>query len=327
MLTNASLNRPVSEDIEPADAADLSLLPTNERFMAAAVMSAMSGVNLKEGGPFGASIVRDGVLICSAHNTFFADCDPTCHAEVMTITQPRVVLLYVAADECCPLGYASSRDVIYSSFEPCPMCWSAIVSSGMKLLYIGLDRFTAAKNGVDYLSFYDAILPHTKRSNSPPMTCVNPPSSYEDERIISMLTSPDHCIIVNKDNDIIANSDSSAIDDFTTDPVDTPMVRTIRLACRYLKSPYLHGCRIYTLVEPDIESHAACLWACAESLYYSTEAPPGSSARYQRDQYTMEESERDLRVVHNCAMDICLKIIPLWYESELHKENPQLKAC
>ncbi|KAF4745421.1 hypothetical protein FOZ63_025224, partial [Perkinsus olseni] len=122
MLTNASFNRPVSEDIEPAD---WSLLPTNERFMAAAVMSAMnggsidclplcnaalSGVNLKEGGPFGASIVRDGVLICSAHNTFFSDCDPTCHAEVMTITYPRVVLLYVAADECYPLGHASSRD-------------------------------------------------------------------------------------------------------------------------------------------------------------------------------------------------------------------------
>ncbi|KAF4712893.1 hypothetical protein FOZ63_020510 [Perkinsus olseni] len=178
MLANASLNRPVSEDIEPADAADLSLLPTNNRFMAAAVMSAMNGVNLKEGGPFGASIVRDGVLICSAHNTFFADCDPTCHAEMNAI---RLAMRRLETNDL-------SDCVIYSSFEPCPMCWGAIVSSGMKLLYIGLDRFTAAKNGVDYLSFYDAILPHTKGSNFPPMTCVNPPSSYEDKRIISMVS-------------------------------------------------------------------------------------------------------------------------------------------
>ncbi|KAF4650841.1 hypothetical protein FOZ61_010980 [Perkinsus olseni] len=267
MLTNASFSHQVSEDIEPADAADGSLLPTNERFMAAAVMSAMSGVNLnEEGGPFGASIVRDGVLICSAHNTFFSDCDPTCHAEMNAIRLAMRRLETHDLSDC----------VIYSSFEPCPMCWGAIVSSGMKQLYIGLDRFTAAKNGVDYLSFYDAILPHTKGSNFPPMTRVNPPSFYEDKRIISMLSSPDHCIIVNKDNDILANSDSPAIDDFT-DPVDTSMVRTIRLACRSINSPYLHGCRIYTLViQADVESHAACLWACAESLHYCTEASPGS---------------------------------------------------
>ncbi|KAF4743998.1 hypothetical protein FOZ62_021590 [Perkinsus olseni] len=208
MLTNASFNHEVSEDIEPADVADGSLLPTNERFMAAAVMSAMSGVNLKEGGPFGASIVRDGVLVCSAHNTFFADCDPTCHAEMNAVRLAMRRLETLSTLHSSPAQY----------------------------------RFTAAKNGVDYLSFYDAILPHTKRSNSPPMTCVNPPSSYEDERIISMLTSPDHCIIVNKDNDIIANSDSSAIDDFTTDPVDTPMSRISSLmppAYGLVQSPFI----------------------------------------------------------------------------------------
>ncbi|EER18606.1 conserved hypothetical protein [Perkinsus marinus ATCC 50983] len=231
--------------------------------MEAAVLSATTGVKLKEGGPFGACITRNDVVVCCAHNTFFSDRDPTCHAEMNAI---RMAMHLLKTDDLAGC-------VIYSSFEPCPMCWGAILASGIRLLYVGLDRHTAAKNGVEYLGFYDAIL-DTKESISP-MMHINPPASDSDEKIISMLTSPEHCIIVNKDNKIIADSSTPSIESFT-DSVDTLMVKTIRLACRAINSPYLQGCKIFTLEAPDVESHAACLWALVDSLHYCSEALPGS---------------------------------------------------
>ncbi len=53
--------------------------------MSAAAASAMTGVTKKHGGPFGATIVRDGVFISLAHNTVLKDYDPTCHAEMNAI--------------------------------------------------------------------------------------------------------------------------------------------------------------------------------------------------------------------------------------------------
>ncbi|KAF4669564.1 hypothetical protein FOL47_002449 [Perkinsus chesapeaki] len=267
----------------------------NECFMNAAVMSSMAGVHLKQGGPFGASIVRNGVLISCAHNTF-SDRDPTCHGEMNALR---------LAMRC--LGTSDLSDcVIYSSFDPCPMCWGATLKSGIKKVYMGLDRYEAAKGGVDYLSFYDALL--NPKNND--MINVNPSATDADNSVIKLLNnnSSEHCIIVDKDYNVIADSDSPSIGRFC-DPVDTPMVKAIRMACESIGSPYLNGCKVFTRTEPDVESYAACLWAFADSLFYCKDAPEGTRARYQHDQYKLEESRRDLQ------------------DSELLKEHPQLKAC
>lgn len=43
--------------------------------------------NFKDGGPFGAVIVKDGKIISTAHNTVLASKDATAHAEINAIRE------------------------------------------------------------------------------------------------------------------------------------------------------------------------------------------------------------------------------------------------
>ena len=116
-------------------------------FMQAAAASALAGVNLKHGGPFGAVVVRSGIFISCAHNTVLMDNDPTCHAEMNAIRYACTALDSHDLSDC----------ELYTSCEPCPMCWGAIQWSRLKKVYTGVDRFTAAKFGFDDKVFYDEL--------------------------------------------------------------------------------------------------------------------------------------------------------------------------
>jgi guanine deaminase len=85
-------------------------------FMRLALKEARAHLAAVEGGPFGACIVKDGEVLAVAHNTVLLENDPTCHAEINAI---RLA--------CRRLGsYDLSGCVIYSTTEPCPMCFAAI---------------------------------------------------------------------------------------------------------------------------------------------------------------------------------------------------------
>lgn len=84
--------------------------------MQAALDSALEGIRLGAGGPFGACIVRDGKILALAANQVLQSHDPTAHAEICAIRLACAELkshLLEGAD-------------IYSTTEPCPMCFSAI---------------------------------------------------------------------------------------------------------------------------------------------------------------------------------------------------------
>jgi len=49
---------------------------------------------------------------------------------------------------------------LYTTCEPCPMCWGACQWSRLSKVYIGADRFTAAKYGFDDKVFYDEVEHH-----------------------------------------------------------------------------------------------------------------------------------------------------------------------
>ncbi len=67
------------------------------------------------GGPFGAVVARDGVIVARGMNESRPRNDPTAHAEIMAIR---------AAGET--LGRRNMEDcALYSSCEPCPMCLAA----------------------------------------------------------------------------------------------------------------------------------------------------------------------------------------------------------
>eukprot|EP00929_Paragymnodinium_shiwhaense_P020569 TRINITY_DN1366_c0_g1_i6.p1 TRINITY_DN1366_c0_g1~~TRINITY_DN1366_c0_g1_i6.p1 ORF type:complete len:464 (-),score=133.53 TRINITY_DN1366_c0_g1_i6:425-1816(-) len=118
-----------------------------EAFMQTAAASALAGVRICHGGPFGASIVRDGVVISCAHNMVLHCGDPTKHAEMNAIHMA-----------CKALGTHDLSDCdLYTTCEPCPMCWGAVQWSGLRKAYIGVDRHTAAKYGFDDKVFYDEV--------------------------------------------------------------------------------------------------------------------------------------------------------------------------
>ncbi len=87
-----------------------------KKWMRLAIRSAQAGIRRAEGGPFGAAIVRGNQMIAVAHNTVLKDHDATCHAEVNAIRIASKKLKRFDLSDC----------VIYSTTEPCPMCFSAI---------------------------------------------------------------------------------------------------------------------------------------------------------------------------------------------------------
>jgi guanine deaminase len=116
-------------------------------FMKIAVSEALNGLNCNEGGPFGAVIVRNGEIISSAHNEVVKTNDPTAHAEVTAIRKASSLLGRFDLSDC----------EIYSSCEPCPMCFAAIHWAKIKKLYYGSTRSDAANIDFDDQYIYDVI--------------------------------------------------------------------------------------------------------------------------------------------------------------------------
>lgn len=91
------------------------------------------------GGPFGAVIAKDGVIIAEASNSVTIDHDPTAHAEVNAIRKATQKLNTFDLEGC----------EIYTSCEPCPMCLGAIYWAHLDKIYYANDRKDAARIGFD----------------------------------------------------------------------------------------------------------------------------------------------------------------------------------
>ncbi|MBN2605661.1 MAG: nucleoside deaminase [Bacilli bacterium] len=117
-------------------------------FMKKAVDEAFKGMRSDDGGPFGAVIVKDGEIIAIGHNEVIKTNDPTAHAEIVAIRKATKILGRFDLSDCD----------IYSSCEPCPMCFSAIHWAKMRKLYVGASRYDAADIGFDDQYIYDVIL-------------------------------------------------------------------------------------------------------------------------------------------------------------------------
>ena len=107
-------------------------------YMRLAKNAAENGMNLNEGGPFGAVIIdKEGNIIATGNNQVLKNNDPTAHAEVIAIR-----------NACKKLNtYDLSDYILYTSCEPCPMCLSAIIWSNIKEIYYACTREDAANIG------------------------------------------------------------------------------------------------------------------------------------------------------------------------------------
>ena len=110
-----------------------------KEFMDAAIQMAIEGVRSGQGGPFGAVVVKDGVIVGRGNNRVTSTNDPTAHAEVVAIR-----------DACENLGtFQLDGCEIYTSCEPCPMCLGAIYWARPSKLYYGCNKHDAAEINFD----------------------------------------------------------------------------------------------------------------------------------------------------------------------------------
>ncbi len=119
---------------------------TNEELMRRAIELSENSVQ-NGGGPFGAVIAKDGEIVAEGSNKVTIDNDPTAHAEVCTIR-----------NACQKLDtFDLSGCIIYTSCEPCPMCFGAIYWAHLDKIYYANDRKDAGKIGFDDDFIYKEI--------------------------------------------------------------------------------------------------------------------------------------------------------------------------
>ena len=115
------------------------------KYMRMAITEARKGIRLGHGGPFGAVIVKDGVVVGKGHNQVVKNNDPTCHGEIMAIHKA-----------CKKLGtFDLSGCELYTTGEPCPMCMSAILWANIDKVYYGCNILDTEEIGFRDKKFYE----------------------------------------------------------------------------------------------------------------------------------------------------------------------------
>ena len=113
-------------------------------FMREAIRLSREGMLTRQGGPFGAVIVREGEIIARGCNQVTSTHDPTAHAEIVAIREASRRLNTFTLAGC----------EIYASAEPCPMCLAAIYWARLDRVFYGNPHEAAADIGFDDSMIY-----------------------------------------------------------------------------------------------------------------------------------------------------------------------------
>lgn len=119
----------------------------DKSFMLQAVDIAYTNSNLSKGGPFGASVVKDGKLISCESNTVLSTNDPTAHAEINAIRKACQKLQTHDLSDC----------ELYATGYPCPMCLGAIMWANIRKVYISGTLEDAENIGFKDKHIYETI--------------------------------------------------------------------------------------------------------------------------------------------------------------------------
>lgn len=122
--------------------------------MRLALKEAYRGIDRGHGGPFGACIVKGSRVIATGHNEVLKTNDPTRHAEVCAISRAAKAL-----------GTPHFRGCdLYSTTEPCVMCFAAIHWAQIRRIYFGTSIQDVAKLGFNELSLSNEKLRSLSKS-------------------------------------------------------------------------------------------------------------------------------------------------------------------
>jgi guanine deaminase len=118
----------------------------NHTFLKQAIDLAVENVR-RNGGPFAALVVKDGIVISTGTNQVTRANDPTAHAEIVAIREA-----------CRVLGdFQLAGCDIYTSCEPCPMCLGAIYWARPARVFYAATHQDAAAAGFDDGFIYKEI--------------------------------------------------------------------------------------------------------------------------------------------------------------------------
>ena len=115
--------------------------------MQLAIDRAKEGVDNGQ-SPFGACIVKDGEVISCEYNMVWQSTDITAHAEVQTIREANKKLNTIDLTGC----------VIYSTCEPCPMCFTAIHWARIDKIFYGARIEDAKSFGFNELTVSNEMM-------------------------------------------------------------------------------------------------------------------------------------------------------------------------
>lgn len=115
------------------------------KFMFLAIEEAKKGIHKGHGGPFGTVIVKDGKVVASGHNMVVKNHDATCHGEMQAIRQASKRLKTFDLSGCD----------LYTTGEPCPMCFGAILWSNISHVYYGCNVVDTEDIGFRDNKFYN----------------------------------------------------------------------------------------------------------------------------------------------------------------------------
>jgi len=137
--------------------------------MTQAIELAVQNVRSGAGGPFAAVIVKDGRVISTGVNQVTSRNDPTAHAEIVAIRAACAALGSFQLEGCD----------IYTTCEPCPMCFGAIYWARPARVFFGATARDAAGAGFDDAFVYQELgvglaerkIPFTEMSREEALAC------------------------------------------------------------------------------------------------------------------------------------------------------------
>jgi tRNA(Arg) A34 adenosine deaminase TadA len=115
----------------------------HHKFIDRAVQLSINGMKNGDGGPFGAIVVKENVIIAEGWNQVLSTNDPTAHAEIVAIRNACREVNSFQLTDC----------VIYTSCEPCPMCLGAIYWARPQAVF-----YTNTKDDAAAINFDDSFI-------------------------------------------------------------------------------------------------------------------------------------------------------------------------
>jgi tRNA(Arg) A34 adenosine deaminase TadA len=119
------------------------MMNDESRFLQEAIGLARGNIS-KGGRPFGAVVVRDGMLIARGVNEILATGDPTAHAELLAIRAASRVLGSPDLSGCA----------MYASGHPCPMCMAAMRMAGIDAVTFAYSNEEGEPYGLSTAAIY-----------------------------------------------------------------------------------------------------------------------------------------------------------------------------